>query len=123
MNPSIAQEFDLVRPKTGVLARALQAIENPRKHRWKAFLRACRRIPKKSPVHGCTSFERLNARRLALIEAMWSHDQSHRRAAKESPEFKALQAATSEWLAGPRVAENFILSRYLRLLKRRHSDT
>lgn len=113
--------FAEVRPK-GILGLCLDAIANPRKHRWKAYLRACKSIPKESPVHGSTSFTRLNERRLALCEEMFAKEGRTRKEVKESPEFQALQKATSEWLCGPTVASNFLLSRQLRRLKRMYPD-
>ena len=113
--------FSGVRP-TGFLGRCLEAISNPRKHRWKAYLRACKRIPKSSPVYGSTSFDVLNNRRLDLCEEMFAKEKKSRKEVKESPEFQALQNATSQWLAGPRVAELFLLSRQLRRLKRLYPE-
>lgn len=123
-SPEPLPAFDLfsgVRP-LGFLGRCLDAISNPRKHRWKAYLRACKRIPKDSPVYGSTSFDVLNARRLDLCEEMFAKEKRSRKEVKESPEFQALQNATSQWLAGPKVAELFLLSRELRRLKRLYPE-
>lgn len=113
--------FSEVRP-SGVLGRMLENISNPRRHRWNAYLRACKRIPKTSPVYGSTSFNRLNERRHQLIFEMYEKEKRSSKEARESEEFKALQHATSQWLCGPLVAGNFLLSRLVRRMEREYSE-
>lgn len=80
-----------VRPKKGVLARAVHGIvSHPRKIRWNAYLRACRAIPKSSPVHGTCSWKRINRRRHQLIDRMF-RDKRETLPAKQQAEFEALQ--------------------------------
>lgn len=103
----------VVQPGTW-LAALLYRVSNPRKQRWNAFYRACKQIPASSPVHGVTSFDRLNERRLALIDKRRS---GGGRNATEEIEFKALQKVITQRLCGPTVVTNFILQRSLRRLR------
>lgn len=106
-----------VRP-TGWLAGVLSRVGNPRKHRWNAYLRACRAIPKGSPVAGSTSFKKINARRCKLIpREILAHTA---RPFKRSAELEALQKAVGEWLCGPLVVSNFLSARLLRRLQRKN---
>lgn len=111
--------FSAVRPR-GWLGERLKNISNPRKWRWKSYERACRRIPKSSPVHGTTSWKEINARRCALIEAeiMASKGKPFRR----SEELQALQEVCDKVRAGNMVAQNFLLGRLLRKLKAENSE-
>ena len=113
--------FSEVRP-TGTLGKALDAIENPRKHRWNAYLRACRNIPASSPVHGSTSFKKLNDRRHELISEMFAADMARESDVKDGPEYKAVSRATSAWHCGPMVASNFLMSRVLRRLESNYPE-
>lgn len=106
----------------GLLGRCLESICNPRKHRWNAYLRACKRIPKGSPVHGSTSFARINDRRHELISEMFADGSAKYDEIKASPEYQAVSLATSEWLCGPTVASNFLLGRLLRRLRAKHPE-
>lgn len=109
---------DIVTPG-GYWHQRLSNISNYRMHRWNAYVRACDRIPKTSPVYGSTSFATLNERRHHLIAKRFD---GKGRNLDEDAEFKALQEATGEWLCGPIVAQNFILGRYLRRLKAKHPE-
>lgn len=113
--------FSEVRP-SGLLGRCLDAISNPRKHRWNAYLRACKRIPKDSPVYGSTSFEKINTRRHALIDEMFADAETKSEEIKRSPEYVAVTRATREWLCGPMVASNFLMGRLLRRLQTKISS-
>jgi len=116
-----ADLFASVRPSpSSLLGRCLDSISNPRKHRWKKYLRACRRIPRESPVHGSTNFHVINARRHDLIDAMYEKEKRCRRAVKESPEYKALDEAVSAAVMGQVIASSFLLSRLLRKIQREH---
>lgn len=108
--------FASVRPKTGPLALALERVLNPRKHRWNRYRRACKAIPKHSPVHGSTSFRLLNERRLALI------DDTAKTPAIQA-EYKALKRACSSWVHPSMIGINFLLARYLRSHDRRKKAT
>lgn len=119
--------FAEVRPG-GMLGRCLDAIGNHRKHRWNAYLRACKRIPKESPVYGSTSFEKINGRRHELIGLMFSFEDGETDTTpeydtiKSSEEYQAVSKATSEWLCGPMVASNFLMGRLLRRLQAKVSS-
>lgn len=114
--------FNDVRPKTGPLARALEAISNPRKRRWKSYERACRRIPKDSPIHGTTSWDKINDRRHALIDAEIKARGPFikGRKFKRSAELQALQDICGEVMAGSLVAQNFLMGRILRRLRKKY---
>ena len=96
--------------------KVLERVGNPRRHRWNAYLRACRAIPPSSPVHGSTDFKRLNERRLRMIAAA---RRRRKTPLEKDPEFTALQRATAAWLRGPRVAQSFLLHRKLWRLERK----
>lgn len=108
--------FAEVRPG-GSLGKMLDSISNHRKHRWKAYLRACKKIPATSPVAGSTSFQRINGRRHELITEY--HTREDYEGLKASLEYRAVSTATSQWLCGPLVAENFLLGRLLRRMQRK----
>jgi hypothetical protein len=102
--------YAAVRPKPGsLLDRCLQSISNPRKHRWNAYLRACRAIPKDSPVAGSTSWERINARRMHLIDCDPCGE-------VYDPEFEALQRVANEYGTADLAAHCFLLARLVRRL-------
>lgn len=119
--------FAEVRPG-GMLGRCLDAISNPRKHRWNAYLRACKRIPITSPIYGSTSFDKINGRRHELIAMMFKREDGKTDilpeydAIKSSEEYQAVTNATSEWLCGGLVASNFLMGRLLRRLKAKVSS-
>ena len=113
--------YEAVRPG-GVLGRCLEAISNPRKHRWNAYLRACRAIPKDSPVYGSTSFRRINDRRHDLIVSMFGENSSFREEVKESPEYQAVSKATMAWCNGPLIASTFLAARLLRRMEKRIAE-
>lgn len=96
------------------LDRVCRSVANPRKHRWNAYLRACRSIPKGSCCHGSTSFKKLNMRRAQLINKAFRINGPD--TLKDNPEFKALQKATSAWLDAPMIVGSFVMSRRLRRL-------
>ena len=112
--------FADVRP-TGLLGRCLDSISNPRKHRWKAYLRACERIPAGSPCHGSTSFTRLNGRRIAMINENIQQGSDWEKLDSD-PEYKALDEATSKATCGEMVASSFLLARKLRRLQKLHPE-
>lgn len=102
--------FADVRP-TGWLLERLKNVSNPRKHRWNAYLRACAKIPKSSPLHGCTSWKKINDRRGVLIEKYI------RLKEPKDAEYLALQKVADEAFCGSLVVQNFLLSRLVRRLK------
>ena len=122
--PPLTAEWEPVRsvPWMGVVVPGgwldglLRRVSNPRKHRWNAYLRACKRIPAGSPVAGSTSFQTLNSRRHDLIEKQF---EGGGLLANEKEEFQSLQKATSEWLCGGMVCDNLVLARVLRRLEYR----
>lgn len=89
----------------GVLKRAV------RKKRWKSYYRACRRIPKDSPVYGTTSWRKINERRCKLIA---KHIACKDEKKIKSPEYHALQAVASEICKAELVVSNFVMRRWLR---------
>ncbi|WP_395734108.1 hypothetical protein [Prosthecobacter sp.] len=112
-------EYSDLLPKPGTyLRRCLDSIRNPRRHRWNSYLRACKKIPLSSPVHGSTHFDLINQRRVAMITAAgrtqtWD-------TLDADPEFIALQNAASEWNCGQLIAGNFLNGRLLRRLEKLH---
>ena len=101
----------------GFLDRLLRSISRPRKRRWNAYVRACKLIPKDSPVHGTTNFERINGRRHDLINEAFGSG----RGGEEldgNPEYVALCRATDNWACGSSAISRFVLGRKLRRLER-----
>lgn len=112
-------EFSDLMPKPGTyLRRCLDSIRNPRRHRWHSYIRACKKIPPSSSVHGSTHFEKLNHRRVEMI-AEAAHTQNWD-SLDADPEFIALQNAASEWNCGQLIAGNFLNGRILRRLEKLH---
>lgn len=117
MSDTVTDLYAEVRPKPGsLLDRCLAALANPRKHRWNAYLRACRAIPKDSPVAGSTSWKKINARRGELI------DQHHAEYVfpidgSESPELQALQAVAGAMVCRYHAASAFLMARVSRRLQ------
>lgn len=67
--PAQGSPFGDVVVPGGFFDRLLKSIDRrPRKHRWNCYLRACKRIPKSSPLYGCTDWKKINARRGMLID-------------------------------------------------------
>lgn len=116
--------FSAVRPK-GWLGERLKNISNPRKRRWKSYVRACRKIPKTSPVHGTTSWKKINDRRHELIVKEIAE---HKKTGKpwtemeHSKELAALQKVCGELCCGPTVASNFLMARLLRRLRAENNE-
>jgi len=92
----------------GFFERLLLKLSTSRRVRWNNYFRACKRIPKSSPVHGLTSWEKINNRRCWLI--------THRKNRSET-EFRALQDVAGTVASASLVAQNFLLHRKLRRLK------
>lgn len=91
----------------GFLDRICTRLLTSRKRRWKSYYRACRRIPKHSPVHGTTCWDKINERRCELIG-------NYKKRNKE--EFDALQKVAGELACQEIVVSNFIMGRYMRRL-------
>lgn len=111
--------FSAVRPM-GWLGERLKNVSNPRKRRWNAYVRACRRIPKSSPVYGTTSWDKINHRRHQLIDremAAYAKTKKPWSEFTHSAELDALQDVAGEICCGPTVAQNFLMSRFVRRLK------
>lgn len=106
INPLYAAVF----PK-GWLGDRLHNVSNPRRHRWNIYLRACKRIPKSSPVHGCTDWKKINHRRHTLIEKFINED------IPKDAEYLALQEIAGVAFCSSTVVQNFLLARILRRLK------
>lgn len=104
--------IDDVTPK-GWLGERLKNISNVKKRRWNIYLRACKKIPKFSPVYGSTSFKKINKRRHNLI----SKDFLLGLNPEERVEYEALQTVAGTVFIGPTIARNFILARLERRLK------
>lgn len=103
----------------GILGDMLESISNPRKHRWNRYLRACKAIPKDSPLSGSTTFQAINNRRHALISEAFKGKRDGS-SLDTNAEYEALGKAVSAWLCGPDVAINFLLRRKLHRLRNSH---
>ncbi len=93
----------------------LWRVYTSRKLRWNAYVRACRKIPKSSPVHGLLSWKRINDRRHDLIQAAYKSRKKDR--LDEDPEFRALQAVPCG--EASTIVQNFLLARLLRRLEKK----
>jgi len=107
--------FSAVRP-TGWIGKRLDAISG-RKYRWNKYLRACRAIPKTSPVAGSTSWKKINARRGHLISKELAAARKNLKQYSRSEELQALQDVAGAVIAAHLIAQNFLLARLLRKLK------
>lgn len=97
-------------PGGWIWQRLQNVARNPRRWRWNRFLRACKAIPAGSPVAGSTSWKRINARRIELID---------RRVRRDNREFLALQEVASAVVSPGRIAQHFIIGRNFRRLERK----
>ena len=119
-SPEPADFYAEVHPG-GILGQMLDNIANPRKHRWNKYLRACKAIPKSSPVAGSTSFKRINQRRLEIIHAAFSRDDPA--ALASDPEKLALSKAVDARCAATTAGSSFLMGRLLRRLQKKHPRT
>ncbi len=110
--PEISPLFKAVYPKRGLLRRCLDALDNPRKHRWNAYVRACKAIPMSSPIYGTTSWKKINTRRGELIDKRFQKDGG--RSELEEIEFRALQKIAGQIGAPSLVPTNWLLGRIAR---------
>lgn len=116
----LTQERALVYWPTGLLGRCLDSITNPRRHRWNRYLRACKKIPKDSPVYGSTSFQKINDRRHEIIREMLPR--GRRKEMKETPEYMALEDCAAAWACGQLTASRFIMRRQFQALCKKHPE-
>jgi hypothetical protein len=98
----------------GWLDGLLRRVSNPRKWRWNAYLRACKRIPAGSPVAGTTAWKKINSRRHDLI--VKKHGGGGL-LADEEKEFRSLQNVCGVFMCGGMVCQNLVMSRSLRRLR------
>lgn len=106
----------------GFLERLLVSVATSRKMRWNCYYRACKRIPKTSPVHGTTSWKRINDRRGQLIDQELRAEHQVGKF-KRSEELQALQDVCGTIFTHGTIVQNFLLSRMLRRLKKIRGET
>jgi hypothetical protein len=113
--------YDAVRPKRGILARALEAIRTPNtKYRFRSYLQACHAIPAHSPVCGTTRWSPINHRRIALIDRKYSPESPL--TADEHRELAVLKKIAERRNAPKIIAGTFLAKRYHRRVERINAE-
>lgn len=86
------------------------------KLRWNSYIRACRKIPKDSPVCGSISWKRINERRCELINAAFGSGKKDALVALDrNPEYRALQDVPCG--DASLIVSNFVMGRLLRRME------